>query len=641
MLELRRAFCLPLLLTLTTIQPGEAAGPLKFEDGNSVQLIDIRGELIEWPSSREAHWTGPGLAALTSFFAPRYVSYSSFDALSPEPLGVVSAWPVQRPATVNAWSKASDHLAQSDTGMLFEIRTTGLAFGRPEVHRVEPASIPFPPDVVAWTDFASSLRLRLAISANGDLWAWESPITNHPGILAGSSPASWEAIPGTLGTNVVESFEIAGNVSMHRVAAPAEQVSVIRVKFPRWYEFSSPGTSVSLPYVDPFVALGSDGELYQFGVCRKFVPDYYSPGQHLIVLVQTHSPVRLERPVSVSGWSDFSMAGRQLCAVSEDGDLYVWGHNDFGQVGNGSLEAPPHPVLVTKPPGVNRWKRVEPTLFATFALGDDGKLYGWGELSAYRSAVPGEPDVLIERSSLSHIKLRPTPLTLGSPADTVVDFALNAETLVVLLASGKTINYFDFHRGSLFYMDKLSSSDQELPEEFIRPVINRRPHARFLNPALLSQWNRTRFTLIAEALDLDGSVSSVVVLDNGRELGAMTLDKGLFTFEWNQIARGRHELVLRATDDQGAVRDSTPVMLLVERNLPVITEVEAVAPGYVRFRVQGLEWASAQVEWSEDLQHWQRLQSIDLGSGEAIDVSVPKLHPWRYYRIRVEEPEVD
>jgi len=298
-------------------------------------------------------------------------------------------------------------------------------------------------------------------------------------------------------------------------------------------------------------------------------------------------------------------------------------------------------VLVTKPPGVNRWKRVEPTLSATFALGDDGKLYGWGELSPYRSKVPGEPDVFIERSSLSHIKLRPTPLTLGSPADAVVDFALNAETLVVLLASGKTINYFDYHRGSLFYMDKLSSSERELPDEFVRPVINRRPHARFLNPVLLSQWNRTRFTLIAEALDLDGSVSSVVVLDNGRELGAMTVDQGLFTFAWNQIARGRHELVVRATDDQGAVTDSIPVIFFVERDLPVMTEVEAVDPGYVHFRVQGLEWAPAQVEWSEDLQHWQTLQSIDLASGHAIEVSVPKLRPWRYYRIRVEEPAVD
>ncbi|HCN31217.1 MAG TPA: hypothetical protein DIT64_21410 [Verrucomicrobiales bacterium] len=642
MLELRRAFCLPLLLTLATIHSGEAAGPLRFEDGNSVQLIDIRGELIEWPRSRESFWTGPGLSTLTSFFARNYVSYSSFDALSPEPLGVAPAWPVQRPATVNAWIRASDHLAQSDAGMLFEIRTAGLAFGRVEVHRIEPAPIPFPPNVFAWTDFASSSRLRLAIGASGELWCWESPITNHPRILAGSSPASWEAIAGTLGTNVVEIFEVAGNLSMHRVAAPAEQVSVIRVKFPRWYEFSSPGTSVSLPYVDPFVALGSDGELYQFGVYRQFVPDYYSPGQHLIAFVQTQSPVRLERPVSVSGWSDFSMAGRQLCAVSEDGDLYVWGHNDFGQVGNGSLEAPPHLVLVTKPPGVTRWKRVEPTAFATFARGDDGKLYGWGELSPYRSAVPGEPDVLIERSSLSHIKLRPTPLTLGSPADRVVDFALNAETLVVLLASGKTINYFDYHRGSLPYMDKISSSEQELPEEFVRPVINRRPHARFLNPVLLSQWDRTRFTLIAEALDLDGSVSSVVVLDNGRELGAMTLDQGLFTFEWNQIARGRHELVVRATDDQGAMAESVPVVLYIERDYPSILEPGLSESGSFAFKVARNEWAPIRVEWSSDLKQWHLLQSINTGSiGKHPEVVDPATGMRRFYRVVVDEPTAE
>ncbi|HSH16595.1 MAG TPA: hypothetical protein VLD18_11210, partial [Verrucomicrobiae bacterium] len=339
----------------------------------------------------------------------------------------------------------------------------------------------------------------------------------------------------------------------------------------------------------------------------------------------------------------FALDPRRLYAISLGGELYGWSNNRVGQLGIGSTDQPSGLVKIEKPAGVNEWRRIElpsalPNFEATFALGDNGTLYGWGQLTAFRSVVPGESDIPATGSQYSMIKTAPTPLNLGSPENPVVDFKTGNGTLFVLLASGETIA---MHDPGVFPAN-VTSHESELPAGTLQPLPNRPPFVRLVKPQFIGNWTGiTNLSILAEATDLDGSIESVKLLGNGVELGAMTQVDDAYRIDWSQIPRGLYELVVRATDDRGAVTDSTPVMLLVERNPPVMTEVEAVAPGYVRFRVQGLEWASAQVEWSEDLQHWQRLQSIDLGSGDAIEVSVPKLHPWRYYRIRVEELAVD
>ncbi|MCH2546956.1 MAG: hypothetical protein MK052_05050 [Alphaproteobacteria bacterium] len=66
------------------------------------------------------------------------------------------------------------------------------------------------------------------------------------------------------------------------------------------------------------------------------------------------------------------------CVITSDGEVYCWGNNSNGQVGDGSTSDRPTPRLVTMPAGV--------TFTALFvnserscALGDDGKAYCWGE----------------------------------------------------------------------------------------------------------------------------------------------------------------------------------------------------------------------------------------------------------------------
>jgi alpha-tubulin suppressor-like RCC1 family protein len=65
-------------------------------------------------------------------------------------------------------------------------------------------------------------------------------------------------------------------------------------------------------------------------------------------------------------------------AIGSDGNLYVWGDNDYGQLGDGTTTTDHHrPEAITLAPGVT------PTAIAagyglSLAIGSDGKLYAWG-----------------------------------------------------------------------------------------------------------------------------------------------------------------------------------------------------------------------------------------------------------------------
>lgn len=68
------------------------------------------------------------------------------------------------------------------------------------------------------------------------------------------------------------------------------------------------------------------------------------------------------------------IAGGQTTAVIKDGTLKMAGRNDFGQVGNKANMV--YRELQTV--NLSNVKQVVPTMYTTFALTEDGSLYGWG-----------------------------------------------------------------------------------------------------------------------------------------------------------------------------------------------------------------------------------------------------------------------
>ena len=78
----------------------------------------------------------------------------------------------------------------------------------------------------------------------------------------------------------------------------------------------------------------------------------------------------------MKGVSSVSCGREHTAAITTNGDLYMWGNNKDGQIGNGSTANVLTPVLIMK--GV---VRVSCGWNSTAAITKRGELYMWGKLS--------------------------------------------------------------------------------------------------------------------------------------------------------------------------------------------------------------------------------------------------------------------
>ncbi|AGW42396.1 hypothetical protein O159_24520 [Leifsonia xyli subsp. cynodontis DSM 46306] len=117
-------------------------------------------------------------------------------------------------------------------------------------------------------------------------------------------------------------------------------------------------------------ALGDDGAVYAWGD-----NEYGQLGTG--TTVDAHAPVKVTAPAGVS-FTAVSAAGPSAYAVGDDGKTYAWGFNGYGQLGTGTTLDAHAPVAVALPAGV-RFTTVSAGSLSAYALGDDGKTYAWGD----------------------------------------------------------------------------------------------------------------------------------------------------------------------------------------------------------------------------------------------------------------------
>lgn len=67
-----------------------------------------------------------------------------------------------------------------------------------------------------------------------------------------------------------------------------------------------------------------------------------------------------------------------VVAMSSDGGLYAWGYNSSGQLGDGTLVTSSVPVVSQLPPGVT-YTELFAAGYRSSALGSDGNVYAWGD----------------------------------------------------------------------------------------------------------------------------------------------------------------------------------------------------------------------------------------------------------------------
>jgi alpha-tubulin suppressor-like RCC1 family protein len=117
-------------------------------------------------------------------------------------------------------------------------------------------------------------------------------------------------------------------------------------------------------------AIGSDGKLYAWG------DNFYGELGTATTDTTNDMPVVVGLPSGVTAKS-IAGGGGAAYAIGSDGNLYAWGFNTYGQLGDDGTDNSTTPVLVALPAGVTATAITGGGGFA-HAIGSNGALYGWG-----------------------------------------------------------------------------------------------------------------------------------------------------------------------------------------------------------------------------------------------------------------------
>ncbi|WP_033491762.1 RCC1 domain-containing protein, partial [Bifidobacterium coryneforme] len=127
------------------------------------------------------------------------------------------------------------------------------------------------------------------------------------------------------------------------------------------------------------LGIGSDGQLYAWG-------DNTNGQLGDGTTTRRTTPVRVAKPDGTGDgftWTQAAAGRTHSAAVGSDGNLYAWGDNTQGQLGDGTTSRHARPVKVSRPAGTDStftWIRAAAGDGYTMALGSDDNLYAWGSL---------------------------------------------------------------------------------------------------------------------------------------------------------------------------------------------------------------------------------------------------------------------
>ena len=119
-------------------------------------------------------------------------------------------------------------------------------------------------------------------------------------------------------------------------------------------------------------AIDANGNLYTWG------EDEYLHPVTTSMMAQDLTPVKVAFPAGVTSWVSIAAGHVHTLAIGNDGNIYAWGDNNYGQLGDGSLVSSDTLVKVDLPSGVTA-KQVSCGYWHSLALCSDGNVYAWGE----------------------------------------------------------------------------------------------------------------------------------------------------------------------------------------------------------------------------------------------------------------------
>ena len=236
------------------------------------------------------------------------------------------------PVTIVAGSYHSMTLGSDGKLYLWGGNSYGQVGDGTTINRKVPVALNFPPGVTSFSSFSDGYAHSIALGNDGNVYNWGF---NGYGELGDGTTNSQSTPLKVNFSNVTGSF-----------------------------------TKVFAGAFHNFV-LSSDGTLYSWG--------YNGFGQLGDgTNIDRHTPIVATPPAGTSGFTNIIMGGNHNLGLGTDGKLYAWGRNDAGQLGDGSNIFRSIPSPVSLPAGVTNFSAVFSGGDCSFAMGSDNNLYAWG-----------------------------------------------------------------------------------------------------------------------------------------------------------------------------------------------------------------------------------------------------------------------
>jgi alpha-tubulin suppressor-like RCC1 family protein len=228
-----------------------------------------------------------------------------------------------------------------------------------------------------WKTVAGGLRHTAAIKTDGTLWTWGFNVYGSLGdntVTSKSSPVqtvaggtNWKQVAGgfyqtaaikTDGTLWTWGYNLYGQLGDNTITSKSSPVQTV-AGGTNWKQVVCGAQHTA--------AIKTDGTLWTWGYNL-----YGQLGDNTIT--DKSSPV--QTVAGGTNWKQVAVGLYHTAAIKTDGTLWLWGWNNFGQLGDNTTADKSSPVQTVA--GGTNWKQVDGGFYHTAAIKTDGTLWTWG-----------------------------------------------------------------------------------------------------------------------------------------------------------------------------------------------------------------------------------------------------------------------